>query len=82
MLNLNDYSLWDNIVPMVKPAKTEVPYETGRQWVIDSAKPLGSEYGKILESAFNDRWLDVYYTPGKRSGAYSVECISLNLIYS
>jgi oligoendopeptidase F len=32
---------------------------------------LGSEYQAVIKKAFDDRWLDVYPTTGKRSGAYS-----------
>jgi oligoendopeptidase F len=33
--------------------------------------PLGSEYVSVLKRAFSDRWIDLFPTPGKRSGAYS-----------
>ena len=39
--------------------------------VAQALKPLGEEYGEILESGFTDGWIDVYENKGKRSGAYS-----------
>jgi oligoendopeptidase F len=33
--------------------------------------PLGPEYLTVLKRAFAERWIDVYPSPGKRSGAYS-----------
>src|SRR6185295_10375371 len=32
---------------------------------------LGLEYASILRRAFNERWIDLLPTTGKRSGAYS-----------
>lgn len=46
-------------------------YEEGRQLVLDALKPLGDVYLKDLMTAFDNRWIDVFETPGKRSGAYS-----------
>jgi oligoendopeptidase F len=39
--------------------------------VLDAFKPLGEDYGKVVQQAFDQRWIDVYPTPAKRSGAYS-----------
>jgi oligoendopeptidase F len=33
--------------------------------------PLGADYQAALERAFAHRWIDMFPTPGKRSGAYS-----------
>ena len=33
--------------------------------------PLGTEYTSVLQRAFNERWVDLFPNPGKRSGAYS-----------
>ena len=34
-------------------------------------KPLGADYAAAANRAFNERWIDLYPNPGKRSGAYS-----------
>ena len=47
------------------------PYDKAKEIVLDSLKPLGEEYLNILNTAFNNRWIDVYETQAKRSGAYS-----------
>jgi oligoendopeptidase F len=39
--------------------------------VVDSVRPLGRNYRRVVERAFKDRWIDVYPTKGKRSGGYS-----------
>ena len=33
--------------------------------------PLGPDYTASLQRAFNERWIDLFPTEGKRSGAYS-----------
>jgi oligoendopeptidase F len=38
---------------------------------MQSLIPLGTEYTDALVRAYDQRWTDVYPTPGKRSGAYS-----------
>ena len=35
------------------------------------ACPLGDEYVTAMRKGFDSRWVDVYPTKGKRSGAYS-----------
>ena len=46
-------------------------YDEGVEIVLDSLKVMGDDYLNSLKSAFNNRWLDVYETKAKRSGAYS-----------
>ncbi len=70
-LKLPEMQLYDLFYPMVKPAKVEIPYEQGCKLVAEAVRPLGEDYAKTLESAFHERWIDVFYTPGKRGGAYS-----------
>ncbi len=46
-------------------------FEKGRQLVTESLKIMGDNYLTTLDTAFDNRWLDVFETRGKRSGAYS-----------
>ncbi len=46
-------------------------YEEGVKIVLDSLKVMGSDYLSSLEKAFSTKWIDVFETKGKRSGAYS-----------
>jgi oligoendopeptidase F len=70
-LKLPEMNLYDLFYPMVKPAKVEIPYDEGCRMVAEAVKPLGADYVKSLESAYAERWIDVFYTAGKRGGAYS-----------
>ncbi|MFO7446805.1 MAG: oligoendopeptidase F [Ignavibacteriaceae bacterium] len=46
-------------------------YEEGKEIVLNSLKHLGDDYLASIKTAFSNRWIDVYETPSKRSGAYS-----------
>ena len=46
-------------------------YEQAKEIVLKSLAPLGEDYLSSLKLAFENRWIDVYETKYKRSGAYS-----------
>jgi oligoendopeptidase F len=46
-------------------------FTEGRAFVMDALRPLGDEYARMLTTAFEKRWIDVYPNKGKESGAYS-----------
>jgi oligoendopeptidase F len=46
-------------------------YDEAVKLVFDSLQLMGEEYLKPLKTAFDNRWIDVYETQAKRSGAYS-----------
>ncbi len=46
-------------------------YDEAVRIVLNSLEILGEDYISSLNRAFNGRWIDVYETVGKRSGAYS-----------
>jgi oligoendopeptidase F len=71
LLHLDELHMYDLYVPMVEERADEVSYEEAREIVQAALAPLGEDYGEILKRAFKQRWIDVYETPGKRSGAYS-----------
>ena len=49
-----------------------MPYEKACALVKEALKPLGEDYGKLLDRAFSERWIDVYENRGKTTGAYSM----------
>jgi oligoendopeptidase F len=71
ILKLEDFHPYDTYVTLFPAVKKTYPYPTGKELVINALKPLGEEYQKALNMAFNNRWIDVYETENKRSGAYS-----------
>lgn len=71
MLGVGTLKYSDLYAPAVKGIDLKYSYEQAQKLIIDSLKPLGPDYRKIVQKAFEDRWIDVYPTPGKRMGAYS-----------
>jgi oligoendopeptidase F len=65
---VHDYDLY---CPFVSKAKLEYSYEEGVKTIGDALAPLGDEYLKPMNKGFASRWVDVYTTKGKKSGAYS-----------
>lgn len=70
-LELDELHLYDIYTPLVKTLEKEYSFEEAKSIVIDALSILGEDYIKIINKAFDERWIDVYYNEGKRSGAYS-----------
>lgn len=70
-LGLDSYHYYDNQIKLVDYTR-EFPYKEAKEIVLKSVEPLGEDYTKNLEKAIGEGWLDVYETPNKRSGAYSL----------
>lgn len=73
-LQLPDLDMYDLYTPLVPACAAPVPMAQAREWVQDACRPLGSEYGAALQTAFSARWIDWPENKGKRSGAYSSGC--------
>lgn len=70
-LGLPEIHMYDLFVPLAGGTDKKYPYEEGKSLILEGLKPLGEEYGKLLETGFSSRWIDVYENQGKRSGGYS-----------
>ncbi len=71
VLQLDQLHMYDLYVPIVQEAQNEISYEQARETVVAALAPLGENYISTLRQGFQQRWIDVYETPGKTSGAYS-----------
>jgi oligoendopeptidase F len=71
VLQLDELHMYDLYVPIVQEAQNEISYEQARETVVAALAPLGENYISALRQGFQQRWIDVYETPGKTSGAYS-----------
>jgi len=47
------------------------PYEDSKEIVLNSLKIMGDDYLNSIQLAFDRKWIDVYETQAKKSGAYS-----------
>ncbi|MCO6435995.1 MAG: oligoendopeptidase F [Phycisphaerae bacterium] len=71
-LNLKDgVHAYDLFAPFVTEQKYEIEYDPAVKKIETALAPLGDEYIKAMTTGFESRWVDVYPTKGKRSGAYS-----------
>ncbi|MBR2603757.1 MAG: oligoendopeptidase F [Bacilli bacterium] len=71
VLNVDTLEFYDLHAPIVKEFNKEYTFEEAKEIVLNALSPLGEEYISIAKDGFNNRWFDVYYTEGKRSGGYS-----------
>jgi len=70
LLGVETLKYSDMYVSGVSGGNIDYPYEKGCELVVESVSPLGKEYVAVVEKSIKDRWIDVYPSPGKRSGAY------------
>jgi len=71
LLGLERYRYEDIYASAVPSISRTYTYSEAREIVMNSMKPLGPEYAKALEEAFDGRWIDVYPNKDKQSGAFS-----------
>jgi len=71
MMGLSDLHYYDLYAPLVGSVKLEYSPEEAQKLVLGAVAPLGPEYTATIQKAFNDRWIDLLPSTGKRSGAYS-----------
>lgn len=70
-LAVEDLHMYDLYVPLVADMDRSYSYDEALDLVRAGLRPLGEDYGKVLDEGFRNRWIDVHENRGKRSGAYS-----------
>ncbi len=71
-LGVKKLHMYDMYVSIVPDAERKMTYEESFDEVVKGLAPLGEEYRELLLTAKRERWIDVYETENKRSGAYSM----------
>lgn len=71
MMGLSELHYYDLYAPLVGSVDLKYTPEEAQAHILEAVKPLGSEYGSVIQRAFKERWIDLFPNPGKRSGAYS-----------
>jgi len=71
MMGVPELHYYDLYAPLVSSVDLTYTAEEAEKHVMAALKPLGPDYAAAANRAFNERWIDLYPTPGKRSGAYS-----------
>jgi len=67
----DDLQTWDLYMPLVDEESPDISYEEACEHVTAAVEPLGEAYQSRLAEGLDSRWVDVYETEGKQSGAYS-----------
>jgi oligoendopeptidase F len=62
---------YDLFAPLIAGENLEYTYEEAVRTIAEALQPLGDEYLTPMQRGFDSRWVDVYPSKGKRSGAYS-----------
>lgn len=72
LMGVETLNMYDLYVAIFEDADISCEYEEACELVKKGLAPLGEDYLKVVQQAFDNRWIDVYETPTKRSGAYSM----------
>ena len=71
VLNLKKSHLYDTYVELIDNDSANYSFSEAKEIVLKALSILGDDYTKILEKAFDEKWIDIYNNKGKRGGAYS-----------
>ncbi len=71
MLGVSDLHYYDLYAPLVGSVNLAYTPEEAQTHIKAAMAPLGVDYVSVLDRAFKERWIDLFPTPGKKSGAYS-----------
>ena len=71
VMGLDELHFWDVYTPLVDDVDMQFTYEEACDLIVKALAPMGEEYVGLVKKGLESRWVDVYETPGKRSGAYS-----------
>jgi len=71
MMGVSELHYYDLYAPLVSSVDLSYTVDEAEKQVLEALTPLGPDYAAAANRAFNERWIDMYPTPGKRSGAYS-----------
>lgn len=71
LLGLDELNMYDLYCPIVNGVKWEMSLEESKELVKKATAPLGENYAKLLDRAFQERWMDIYENKGKTTGAFS-----------
>jgi len=71
ILQLDDFRLYDRMVPMVEDIQVNHSFDEAVQRVVTALEPLGEEYTSTIREGLMGGWVDRYENKGKRSGAFS-----------
>lgn len=72
LLKQQEMHMYDLYVNPFEEGEDKITFEEARNEVLEALAILGKEYTNMLQTAFNNNWIDVEAKPNKRGGAYSM----------
>ena len=69
-LNLKTMYIYDCMADISFDSDKKYTFDEAMQIVYNALSPLGEDYINLLKQATKERWMDVYPSKGKRTGAY------------
>jgi oligoendopeptidase F len=70
LLAVDTLHYYDLYTSIAKKVDMKFSVDEGENIILDALKPMGKDYVTNLKYAFNNRWVDLMPSEGKRSGAY------------
>lgn len=71
ILSLDRLHMYDTYVEIINKIDKKYSFDEAKEIVMEALSVLGDKYIKNLKKAFDEKWIDIYHSKGKRSGAYS-----------
>ncbi|MCF7833314.1 MAG: oligoendopeptidase F [Candidatus Marinimicrobia bacterium] len=71
IMGVDELHLYDTSVPITAESEVKYTYEEAVDMIIKALEVMGPQYQADAKKALSSRWVDVYETRNKRSGAYS-----------
>lgn len=69
-LGLKDFYIYDAMASTERGEGKSYTYDEAIELIKKAVEPLGEEYINLIQRAKDERWIDVYPSKNKRSGAY------------
>lgn len=70
ILKLEDFSIYDLSAPLTGESDKKYSVSDAKKMITKALGVLGKDYVKLLNKAFDERWIDFYPNKGKHSGYY------------
>ena len=70
-MGLSELHMFDLYPPIVEDVDMALPFDKAFSLVLEGLEPMGEDYIALLQQARKERWMDVYPTQNKSTGAFS-----------
>ena len=78
ILGLDKLYTYDLSAPLTKSSNKKYLPSDAKKMILKALSVYGNDYIKVLEKAFDDKWIDFYPNKGKKSGYYENESFKGN----